>query len=715
MRKPFRFGPTRLTMQIVAMLVLLVILTAGAIGLPSIWLIRDQLEQQAWGLVRQGSQTTHTLIESQKSDLNGLAILTAQRPTLIEALQTDDPEQIAAYLAALQRGAGLDLALLCTAAKKPAISAGLPYDQPACQTLGAAGIYRFPGASGAQGWLVASQPIMDRPDTWVVIGREIGAAWIDRLKQQTGLEQVLLLDGRFLAGSFPGGEAAWRQISRSMATGAGQPSQDGGSTGVFEYEQTPYYALRAHWAGSNLETVVSLSVAHIVQAQKRWTWIVGGGIFLVILASSILGAFLARRISAPLERLRDAAYALRKGDLVTPVTAPTGVRELAQVAYALEDARSTLQHTLAALRQEKEWTDHLLESVVEGIITLDRHERITFFSHGAERMTGLSQAQVLGKPIDEVFRLPDEGERFSDHLPPPGGRQTLVTVLGEGRQATLAITGARLAPPQAGRAGIALVLRDVSDEESIRRLLGDFLANITHEFRTPLSALAASIELLLDQLPSLSKAELQELLEALHLGILGLQTLIDNLLEGASIEAGRFRVQPRPVDLVEIAANVIHQMQPLFDKYHLRLVFDWPDDLPLVLADSRRTGQVLVNLLSNAVKMGPPGSAITVSANVADGMVRVWVADQGPGVPPGQRQDIFRRFARPHGEGAHPDHGAGLGLSVVKAIVEAQEGQVGVTDAPQGGAAFWFTVPVAAPGPDAPEKTGGQERESQSR
>jgi K+-sensing histidine kinase KdpD len=214
------------------------------------------------------------------------------------------------------------------------------------------------------------------------------------------------------------------------------------------------------------------------------------------------------------------------------------------------------------------------------------------------------------------------------------------------------------------------------------------------EFRTPLAALAASVELLLEEESDYSPEEQAELLSSLHLGILSLQTLVDNLLESASIEAGHFRVSSRPYSLVRIIAEVSATMQPLLEKYEQHLVVDLPKDVPTVRIDPRRTGQVLVNLLSNASKYGPPDEDVILSATVTNDFVRVNISDRGPGVSAEHRDDLYRRFVYPQ---ANPDSlkiGAGLGLSVVKAIVEAQGGQTGLDDRPDGGSTFWFTLPI---------------------
>ena len=301
----------------------------------------------------------------------------------------------------------------------------------------------------------------------------------------------------------------------------------------------------------------------------------------------------------------------------------------------------------------------------------------------------------MGRSCYEVFQLAESDDPFSQHLPPVGKRHKIALRLDSGRQATLAITGARLMPPAAVESGVGLVLRDVSETETMHRLVGEFLANITHEFRTPLSAMAASAELLLDRAPTLSREELQELLLALHLSILSLQTLIDNLLESAKLEAGRFSVYPHPADLGQMIAEAAHIMQPLQTKYNQRLVLELPTTFPSVQADARRTEQVLVNLLSNAIKYSPDDTEITIRVTTMDNWARVAVADRGPGVPEGYQPDLFRPFVHPAPEDIESQHGAGLGLSVAKAIVEAHGGLAGVEDRPGGGSVFWFTLPLA--------------------
>jgi signal transduction histidine kinase len=179
------------------------------------------------------------------------------------------------------------------------------------------------------------------------------------------------------------------------------------------------------------------------------------------------------------------------------------------------------------------------------------------------------------------------------------------------------------------------------------------------------------------------------------------------LIEAASIEAGRFKVQVQDVSFNAILNEAQELIQPLVQKYGLKLVAEpavsyqrargtnGVEESIHVLADQRRTVQVLMNLLSNAIKHSPEHGTIRVNHSVSDGSLRIEVVDEGGGVPLEQRNDLFRRFAHLETTNERARQGAGLGLSVVKAIIEAQHGEVGIMDLPDGGNSFWFTLPLA--------------------
>jgi PAS domain S-box-containing protein len=695
--KQFRIDRHGLILQMVLSFMSLALVTAVAVGLPAILFTRQQIESLAWAQLNLGQRTAQAFYEDQQRILIDLALLTSQRPTLPQLLTQEQSEPLAGYLKTIQEEAELDLLIICSPGKNSIPHMDTEISINMCRLPNPTGLHIVSSeVPSAQIWMLAAHTVGEETVDLgkVIVGTAVDDAFIRQMRSQTGLEHTLLVNERPSASSLPGGVDAWQTAVRqsvytTIAKNITAPA-------TLSLNGHPYYTSRLPLAAPGLVDEAALDVAGIAATERRLTWTLTGSIFFVALAGSALGVLMARRIGRPLSQLTRAATGMQQGDLHSSISIPPQVSEATQVAQALENARIKLQRTLSDLRQAQAWTNHLLETITEGIVVLDENGRITFFSPGAEQITGWSQNEVLGRSCDMLFRLADTNDSFSQHIPLPGHQNKLLLELEVDRQITLAITSAQLSPPGTNETSLALVLRDVSEAELVHSLMSGFLANITHEFRTPLSALAASTELLLDQLPDLNQSEMQELLNNLYLGIVSLQTLIDNLLESASLEAGRFRVYQRPADLGQIIAEATHMMQPLQDKYGQRLVVQLPTNIPQVQADARRTVQVLVNLLSNAIKYSPDKTEITLSVGLNKGWARVAVADRGPGVPTRHQATLFHRFEHYGTENSKSQHGARLGLSVVKAIVEAHGGRVGVENRPGGGSIFWFTLPIVS-------------------
>ena len=264
-----------------------------------------------------------------------------------------------------------------------------------------------------------------------------------------------------------------------------------------------------------------------------------------------------------------------------------------------------------------------------------------------------------------------------------------MTQTAKGEQITIAITRARQS--EAGQTTI--VLHDITEETQRRSLQAYFLAHVSHEFRTPLAGMKVSIELLLENARQLSTAELSELLNSLYLSISSLQNLIDNLLESSKIEASHFSLRRQSVLLNHVLSDALRLVQPFLNRRHQTLTLDQPLTLPLLNADTTRLTQVLVNLLANASKYSPMHSPIDLLIETREDVLYLAVADRGQGIPPDQRENAFRQFVRLGGE-TSSEYSSGLGLAVVKAIIEGHGGQVGVDSRDGGGSIFWFTLPV---------------------
>jgi signal transduction histidine kinase len=219
------------------------------------------------------------------------------------------------------------------------------------------------------------------------------------------------------------------------------------------------------------------------------------------------------------------------------------------------------------------------------------------------------------------------------------------------------------------------------------------LATVAHELRGPLHALATSSELLAEDFLHLDPEQVKSMLDAMHRRTLWLQGLVENLLCAATIREGRLQLHPQSFGVTDLLADVDAVVGPLLAQRQQRLRVRMAQGLPEILADSRRLGQVLVNLILNASKFGPSESTIDLSISYRSGAIRVAVADRGPGVTLEQSERLFEPYYRGPSASALGKDGVGLGLSIVKSIVEAHGGRVGVESRRGGGARFWFSLP----------------------
>ena len=241
--------------------------------------------------------------------------------------------------------------------------------------------------------------------------------------------------------------------------------------------------------------------------------------------------------------------------------------------------------------------------------------------------------------------------------------------------------------------GAATTNGHVSSEKTEKTLL----ATVAHELRGPITALVTSTELLDRDFDLLDQRQVRVMISAIHRRTVWLRGLMENLLYAATLGDGKLVLQRRPLQIGELIAEMESVVRPLLDRKDQRLRVMAPRTLPIVWLDSRRVAQVFINLISNASKFSGNGTAIDVTATTRGGRVRVTVADQGPGVSPKDAERLFSAFYRGTAAKRTGADGLGIGLAVVKSIVEAHGGTVGVTNRRTGGAAFWIALPLDPP------------------
>lgn len=676
----------RVVVQLTLVFFVIILIMGVGVGLPSMLIMSRQTTNQLEALIDQSDQTTRVLLENKASHLKDLAQLIAERPTLNQLLtDSEGPQSLSDYLESFRGNVQVDVIAVCDP-NGQVVLIGENAPSSFCETADQDGITLLDG----RGWWLSGAEIAESHSTGqrVIVGQSLESIFAE-FGLQANLSYALYSGGQLLSSNLPDDLTALPVIQSGDIQHYQIISLEDNSSGKQDYLAT-IIPLSGE-PGYEMVGFLNISTSLALNQQLRNT------ILIILLLLSLLGAILAvlisRRFSKPLNQLARSATAMQEGDLSTRIINASKILEVDQLSKALEDARISLKHSLDQLRKERDWIENLLNSIIEGILTIDDQARITYASEAIERLTGLDISTMLGQPVNHFFSTASGEDLFSQQIPAIGQNRR-VPVMLNGHETLLALSTSQFVPPEAGNATRALVVRDVTDEERIHRLMGEFMANITHEFRTPLSALSASVELLMDQLPDLTTPEITELVGALNVGIVNLQSFIDNLIEAASIEGGRFKVNVKPTAFQGIIDDAVSMVEPIAHKQGINLIQPKNKQAFLVLADQRRTSQALVNLLTNAIKFSPQDGQINLSTVLMGDQVLIEVSDEGRGVSEERQSQLFNRFISSSSGEDNTDFGLGLGLAVVKAIIEAQNGSVGFKNREDGGAIFWITIPT---------------------
>lgn len=238
-------------------------------------------------------------------------------------------------------------------------------------------------------------------------------------------------------------------------------------------------------------------------------------------------------------------------------------------------------------------------------------------------------------------------------------------------------------------------LRQTAETEALRavdQMKSDFLAAMSHDFRSPLTVVRGAVELLLGERPGALTAGQRELAESAERNVLRLEEFTEDLLEMARLEQGAVALEPEELDVRSLLSEIVADHQILAKQRRQWFALDAPADTMKVSADRSRLRQALSNLVGNAIKYAPTGTPINVRAERQNGLFRIAVSDHGPGIPPEERGHMFEKFFRGRGVGSTP--GAGLGLSIARSLVVLHGGTLDYEDTPGGGSTFVVRLPA---------------------
>jgi two-component system phosphate regulon sensor histidine kinase PhoR len=405
-----------------------------------------------------------------------------------------------------------------------------------------------------------------------------------------------------------------------------------------------------------------------------------------------IGLFVARRVTRPVVEMQAIARRMSEGDFAAhaPVRSPD---EIGALGRALNVMGGRLRDKIRDLEQEQAKATAILDGMVEGVIAVDGHNQVVLMNERARAMFALGASPVAGRPFLEVIRNVDLHEvlrqsRLGDavarrelHLSTPLERRLQVNAV------RLALGG--------NEVGVVMVLHDVTELRRLEQVRTEFIANVSHEVRTPLTAIQGYLETLLAgalEEPEHARRFLE--IVARHTERLG--RLLNDLTDLSNIELGKVALRLEPTSLSETVDSVLAIIGPKAESGEVALTSDVPRDLPLVRADRDRLAQILINLVDNGVKYTPPGGRVTVRARPQGAaMVAVSVADSGVGIPRLDLPRVTERFYRVDKARSRELGGTGLGLAIVKHLVLAHGGELTIESELGQGTEVSFTLPEA--------------------
>ena len=444
------------------------------------------------------------------------------------------------------------------------------------------------------------------------------------------------------------------EIAAALDSGSGAALRPSPSTGHDEI----YAAVRAPLGVVR----VSLTLESHGEIVRRMQRDVLSAALLAATIAVILAAFFARSVSRPILELRDDARAIAGGDLARrpSLTAPGEVGELASAFHRLSEQ-------LTARVQALEADDALLravsDSLNEGVIAVDSRQQVQHVNEGARRLLGVRDAVPFSAdrlPRDRILR---------DALTAAMSGSVTQNIETQFHDRTVALTARPLA---AG--GAVLALFDVTPIRRLETVRRDFVANVSHELKTPLTVVSGFAETLLDS--SVSPEQREQFAQTILSNTQRMQRLVDDLLDLSRIESGGWHPRPVDVDIESMAADVLAGVAPVGDSKGLQLLLEIDPRAKRVYADPVALRQILTNLVDNAVRHTLSGS-VTVFARPAAGQgVTVGVRDTGSGIAAEHLPRVFERFYRADSARSRQEGGTGLGLAIVKHMVEAHEGRV---------------------------------------
>lgn len=427
-----------------------------------------------------------------------------------------------------------------------------------------------------------------------------------------------------------------------------------------------------------------------VQGLVHQVWLTQGTVFLLaLLLFSLLGSRIARKISTPIEKMTWVAKDITRQKFGSTVQVE-GDGEIAELARAINFMSVSLEKQVKKIREDEERFNDVLRNMVSGVILIHEKGRIILANRAVSAMLGIPEEEMIGhfhieamknyalsQLIDRVFAT-KEKVRGEINLYYPQERVLDVNI------APLFIQEKKLS-------GAVVVLHDITDIRRLERVRSEFVANASHELKTPVTSIKGFAETLLDGAMN-EKETLRSFLTIIYNESERLQRLIQDILDLSKIEQKKLPLELKKFHIYSLIEEIAPTVRKDMAKKGIAFHNEIPPQLTIE-ADYDRTKQIFINLIQNAVQYTPDHGSIQLTAEERDEGVTVMVEDTGIGIPAKDITRIFERFYRVDKARSRHSGGTGLGLAIVKHLVESHRGKIWVTSEEGKGSRFYVLFP----------------------
>ncbi len=403
-----------------------------------------------------------------------------------------------------------------------------------------------------------------------------------------------------------------------------------------------------------------------------------GLVALVIFALAVIVSFyVSRRIARPLRELKQTAEQIAQGDLES-WTPALEYEEVAGLAGAMNRMAEQLEERFKTLQQQRLEQETIVSSMIEGVVAIDNSQQLLNMNNAAARLLNLNPPEVIGRNIAEIIRNTDLQRFIAQTLSTSEPLEGDITLIVGQEERNVQVHGTLLRTPEGEIFGALVVLNDITRLRKLENVRRDFVANVSHELKTPITSIKGFVETIIDT-ADLDSDEAKRFLQIISRQANRLHAIIEDLLKLSRIEQGidRGEIELEVGKLKPVLNAAVHACQPQAQAKEMSIAVHCDPELRARI-NPPLLEQALVNLIDNAVKYGSSGQTVTVAAESTEDLVGVTVADQGPGIAKEHLSRLFERFYRVDRARSSSQGGTGLGLAIVKHIVISHGGTIGV-------------------------------------